>query len=116
MNAPDIQTAVPARRYEIGDYSAVLLHDVTSRRAIAYYFILALVPFGGAAPVLYVTAERAEGLAEGPDTVVRVIAETGERVFGPDDRWRELETFAEDALAMARKVLRLEGEEVRRLL
>lgn len=116
MNAPEIQTAVPARRYQIGDYSAVLLHEVTLRRPAVCYFILALVPFGGATPVLYVTAERAEGLPEGPTTVVRVIAEGGERSFGPDDRWRDLETFAEDALAMARKVLRLEGEETRRLL
>ncbi|MCU0936716.1 MAG: hypothetical protein MUF66_11795 [Gammaproteobacteria bacterium] len=116
MNAPEITTAVPARRYQIGDYSAVLLHDVSSPGPVCYRFILALVPFGSSNPVLYVTAEQADGQPGEGDTVVRVIAETGQRAFGPDDRWRDLDAFAEDALAMASRVLGLAGEEVRRLL
>jgi hypothetical protein len=116
MNVPDIQSAIPARRYVIGDYSAVLLHEISSRDQAAYYFILALVPFGDPSPTLYIAAQRAEQAGEGPDTIIRVIADGGERAFGPDDRWRELDSFAEDALQMAVKVLRLGGEEVRRLL
>jgi hypothetical protein len=116
MKAPDIQTAVPVRRYVIGDYSAVLLHQISSRDKAPYYFILALVPFGGSSPTLYIAAQKADETGDGPDTVIRVIAESGERAFGPDDRWRDLDMFAEDALQMAVKVLHLAGEEVRRLL
>ncbi|MCU0934588.1 MAG: hypothetical protein MUF66_00645 [Gammaproteobacteria bacterium] len=116
MNAPEIETAVPARRYQIGDYSAVLLHEISSPGPVRYHFILALVPFGSSTPVLYVTAEQADGQPGEDDTVVRVVAETGERTFGPEQRWRDLEGFAADALEMARRVLGLGGEEVRRLL
>lgn len=115
MNVPDIQTAVPARRYAFGDYTAVVLHEIATRDPRTYHFILALVPFGASAPLLFVTCEAAGPGEDADQTIIRVIAETGERAFGPDERWRDLERFSEDALLMARKVLRLENEEVRRL-
>lgn len=116
MNTPDIQTAVPVRRYAIGDFSAVLLGEVQTRDPTTYHFILAVVPDGSSSPVLYLTSEPASAIEGGGETIVRVIAESGERTFGPEPRWRDLESFAGDALAMVQKVLRLEGEEVRRLL
>ena len=116
MDAPDIQTAVPVRRYAVGDYTGVLLHEITSRDAARYHFILAFVAFGESSPLLYITAEEATGESGRPATVVRVIAEGGARVLGPNERWCELDAFADDALQMACKVLGLEGEEPRRLL
>ena len=115
MKAPDIQTAVPVRRYALGDYTAVVLHDIKTREERIYRFILALVPFGEPAPVLFITAEATDEAPDRGDTIIRVIAESGERAFGPDARWRNLDHFTEDALLMARKVLRMEGEEHRRL-
>jgi hypothetical protein len=116
MQAPHIQSALPLRRYEVGDFSGVVLGEIRSDDPHHYHYILALVPFGGASPLLYVIAQRAEDLPQDPRTIVRVVAETGERAFGPDDRWLDLDAFCEDALGMARAVLGLTAEEPRRLL
>ena len=117
MNAPNIDTAIPLRRYRIGDFSAVILGEVTSRDRRDYEYILALVPDGEQAPVLYITAEKVAA-DEGPNrvTVARVIADQGERILGPDERWCDLSAFGEDALAMVQKVMGLSQEEPRQLL
>lgn len=117
MDAPVIKTAIPKRRYQIGDLSAVILGEVTSGDERLYEYVMALVPDGEQLPILYITAERVSAPEGGEQvTVVRVIAEGGERTLGPEERWRELEVFAEDALAMARQVMGLGQEEAMRLL
>ena len=114
---PNIETAIPKRRFQIGDFSAVILGEVTSRDQRTYEYILALVPDGETEPVLYITAEKVVADAA-PEkvTVVRVIADGGERILGPDQRWCDLDLFGEDALAMVQKVMGLGEEEPRRLL
>ena len=117
MDAPIIATAIPRRRYQIGDFSAVILGEVTSRDERLYEYVMALVPDGEQEPVLYITAERVNLPETGEQvSIVRVIAEGGERSFGPDRRWQDLDLFAEDALAMARRVMGLGQEEAMRLL
>ena len=117
MNAPGIEIAIPKRRYQIGDLSAVVLGEVKSRDNRSYEYVMALVPDGEQVPVLYITAERVDMPDAGEQVmIVRVIAEGGERSFGPDARWQELDLFTEDALAMARKVMGLGQEEAMRLL
>lgn len=117
MIPPKIGTAIPKRRYRIGDFSAVILSDVESADGRSYHHILALVADGEQAPTLYVTAEEVPD-AENPAgvTVVRVITESGERALGPDARWRDLDLFAEDAIAMVQQVMGLTKEEPMRLL
>jgi hypothetical protein len=117
MPSPQIDRAVPQRRYQIGTFHAVVLGEVTSSDGVSYLHILALVPEGEARPVLYITAEREpEAATAGGTTVIRVVAESGEKAFGPDDRWQDLDAFAADALAMAQRVMGLGDEEPYRLL
>ncbi len=117
MEGPKIETAVPRRRYQIGDLSAVVLGDVASRDGHDYAFVMAFVPDGERSPVLYVTSEwLSPGGGEERVTIARVIAEGGERVLGPEPRWQDLDLFAEDAMAMARRVMGLGQEEAMRLL
>ena len=117
MDAPAIETALPMRRYQISDLSAVVLGDVTSRDNRQYEYVMALVPDGEQNPILYITAERVSRPGTQDQlTIVRVVAEGGERTLGPDERWRELDAFAEDALSMARQVMGLGNDEAMRLL
>ena len=117
VDAPVIATAIPKRRYQLGDFSAVVLGDVTSRDNRLYEYVMALIPDGEQSPILYITAERVTPPGGREQlTVVRVVAEEGERTLGPEERWRELDAFAEDALAMARQVMGLGHEEATRLL
>jgi hypothetical protein len=117
MKRPQVSTALPKRRYQLGTFSAVVLGDVRSPDPRSYLYILALVPEGEQDPVLYVTCESLPEPAEdGQRTIVRVIAEEGEKALGPNDAWQDLDAFADDAVAMVQKVMRLGDEIPARLL
>ena len=46
MEAPKIQTAIPQRRYQLGEYSGVVLGEIESSDGVKYRYILALVREG----------------------------------------------------------------------
>ena len=46
MEAPKIQTAIPQRRYQFGEYTGVVLGEIESSDAVKYQYILALVREG----------------------------------------------------------------------
>lgn len=117
MNRPRLTTALPKRRYQLGTFSAVILGDIESPDPRQYHFILALVQEGEQDPILYVTCESLpEPTADGQRTIVRVLVEEGEKALGPNDAWRDLDAFADDAVAMAQKVMRLTDEIPARLM
>lgn len=113
---PSIRTALPKRRYQIGDHAATLLGDIDSGDAHAYRYILALVPMGEQAPVLYVTSEEAppERRADGGYDL-RVVSEGLTDVLDTADRWGDLEQFAEQAIDLAQQVLGLSNQQVLKL-
>ena len=55
---PQIQTAIPRHRYQVGNYSVTLLGDIASGDGIDYRYILAFVPTGQNRPSLYICCER----------------------------------------------------------
>ena len=117
MSVPKLNRAIPIRRYQLGEFRVVLLGDIDSTDGISYQFILAFVPEGRVDPLLYITCERNQGEAtkEGSHRI-RVIAPHDAQVFGCSDRWKDVEAFAEDGLAMAQRLLELTDEEPKRLL
>ncbi|MFZ0254662.1 MAG: hypothetical protein WAN46_03210 [Gammaproteobacteria bacterium] len=117
MSDLKLSSAIPIRRYQLGEFKVVLLGDIESTDDILYQFILAFIPEGKAEPLLYITCERnqAEEQREGSHRI-RVIAPHDARIFGSSDRWRDIEAFAEDGLLMARKLLDLTDEEPKRLM
>ena len=116
MEKPQITTALPQRRYHIGTFQAVILGDIESPDPNRYFFIMALVPEGTEEPVLYVIAEEVETEDGEPATVITVRSEEGEKVLGPNPAWRQVEAFADDAVAIVQKVMRLEDEMPSRLM
>lgn len=113
MDAPKIQTAIPQRRYQLGDHQAVLLGEIESGDARRYKFILALVRAGEATPRCYVTAERAprERRAEGSH-VMRLVTEAFAEELGAADAWGEIDTFADEALTLAARTLGIDAKPV----
>ena len=92
QDRPTIKTAIPKRRYQLGDHSASLLGEIESGDARHYRYILA-VRTGEREPVLYVCAalaERADGAYR-----LRVVSELMTEVVDTNDRWGELDAFAE---------------------
>ena len=58
MQAPNIQTAIPKQRYQLGPYQAVLLGEIESPDPVRYRFILALVREGETQPSVFITCEK----------------------------------------------------------
>jgi hypothetical protein len=112
MQAPKIQTAIPQRRYRLGEYSAVVLGEIESNDPVRYQFILALVRAGETQPGFFVTAEKnPRARAHEGSHRLRVISEHLSEEMGSSDRFGDVDGFATAALALATKVLGL-GEAV----
>ncbi len=117
MSFLKVSRAIPIRRYQLGEFKVVLLGDIQSTDDISYTFILAFILEGRAEPLLYITCERnqGDGQREGSHRI-RAIAPHDAQVFGSNDRWQDLEAFAEDGLLLARNLLDVGDEELRRLM
>jgi hypothetical protein len=114
---PNISTAVPKRRYQIGDYAATVLGEVESSDPRHYRYILALVPLGQRAPSLYVTCEATPPKESAAGAWrLRLINEAMAEVMDTADRWGDLDSFAEQGIKLAGQALGLQREQVIRLL
>lgn len=117
QDRPQIRTAIPKRRYQLGDYSASLLGEVESADERPYRYILAFVGPDRREPELYVCAEvTPPAEREAGAYRLRVLGETLSDVVDTDDRWGDLATFADQALRLGAQALGLQGEQVVQLM
>ena len=114
MNSPRFATAIPKRRYQIGDFSAVILGDVESIDNINYRYIFAMVQDGSNEPSFYVLSIYRPS-TEG-DYLLKVIAPNLERELDTSDAWRDLDIFAEQAISLAQQVMGMKDEAAHRLM
>jgi len=110
---PVIRTAIPKRRYRLGSYSVSLLGDVESGDNREYRFIMAFVASGKSRPDLYVCSERNRD--PGGSHRLRVVNSAMSEALDADDRWNDIEPFAEQALKLGRQMLGLGDEEAVRM-
>ncbi len=112
MNAPKIQTAIPQRRYQFGEYSSVVLGEIESGDEVKYQYILALMREGESRPSFYVTAEKnPRRRAQEGSHRLRVITQGLDEEVGCSDAWAELDAFCAEAFTVAAKVLGLSDEQ-----
>jgi hypothetical protein len=114
---PVIQTAIPKRRYQVGDFSASLLGEIESGDDRTYRYILAFVQLGQTHPCLYVCAEQSpvDRASEGRYQL-RMISESLAEVLDVDDRWGDADAFTEQGLKLGVKTLGLQREQIVRLM
>lgn len=114
---PRIQTAIPKRRYHLGEFHVTILGEIESGDARNYRFVLAVVREGEPEPGMYLTCEPnpPESGMEGA-FAMRLILQDGSQYVAGSDGWRELEAFAEDGLRVTQQVLNLTDEQPLRLL
>ena len=112
MDAPKIQTAIPQRRYQFGEYSGVVLGEIESGDVRKYQYILALVREGESRPAFYVTAEKnpRSRRQEGSHRL-RVITQGLDEEIGCSDTWTDIDAFCAEAFSVAAKVLSLPDEQ-----
>jgi len=114
MKAPGIRTAIPQRRYKLGDFSIVVLGDIESDDGVDYRYVFATVQDGAQEPQFYVLSIRSPG-ATG-DFALRVLSPELDRELDVSGRWRDLDVFCDQAMALAQQVLSLGDEQPHRLL
>jgi hypothetical protein len=117
QDRPNIATAIPKRRYQIGDYAATVLGEIDSPDARRYRYVLAMVPTGQRTPSLYITCEATppREAAQG-NYRLRLVNEAMSEVMDTADRWGDLDAFTDQALRLAAQALGLQREQVVRLL
>lgn len=114
---PIIKTAIPKHRYQIGSHSASLLGEIESGDARSYRYILAFVPAGQTEPALYVCSEAAPPTERADGAYrLRVVGELMSDIVDIDDRWGDLESFAEQALKLGAQMLGLGDTQTVRLM
>ncbi len=113
MHRPDIQTAIPLRRYQLADYGVTVLGDIQSGDPVEYHYIFAMVADGKSEPDLYVLAIRQPG---SQDYLLKLVAPELERELDVSPRWRDLDTFCDQAVNLAQQALGLMDESPHRLM
>ena len=114
---PIIRTAIPQRRYRVGEFDVTLLGDVESGDGIDYRYILAFVEEGSPRPTFYVCSERNPPGERGAGSHrLRMVNAVMSEVLGSADAWRDIDAFAEEGLRIGIKALSLTDERAVRLM
>jgi hypothetical protein len=110
MALPIIQSAIPKRRFQFGEFSLVVLGDIESDDGIQYHLLMGVIPEGASAPQLFISAEKV--FSSNQRTYqMRVIAEkVSQTLEEKSQRWENLEVFIEDALNLVSQLLNLSDE------
>ncbi|MGD2081488.1 MAG: hypothetical protein PVF91_00885 [Chromatiales bacterium] len=113
---PVIRTAIPKRRYQVGDYGVTVLGDIDGGDGREYRFIMAFVEQGKREPGLFVCSERNRGTPADGTHSLRVVNSAMSEVLESADRWADLDAFCEQGLEIGRRALGLGSEEAMRLM
>ena len=114
MSIPKINTAIPQRRYRLGDFNVSVLGEVESGDDADYQYIAAVVAQGSSEPGLYVTVEKDPNDAN--MLIMRVTMKDGSEVLDKSDRWRDLDSFVNEALLIIQNILNLSDEQPYQLM
>lgn len=112
MHKPGIQTAIPRRRYRLGEFTVTVLGEVESSDGIDYRYIAAVIQGQNPEPGIYLSAEREAGAGY----AMRLIMHDGAEVIGASEQWGELDAFVDAALDVVSRVLSLGDETPYRLM
>ena len=109
MNKPGIETAIPKRRYKLGEFTLTVLGDIDSNDDVDYVYIAAVIQGQDPEPGIYITAEQDR---QGPagEYSMRFIMHNGEEVISCSEQWGELDAFVDEVLRIVSRVLSLSDE------
>jgi hypothetical protein len=114
-NKPGISTAIPKRRYRLGEFTLTVLGDVESSDGIDYQYIMAVIQGQDPEPGMYITAERPEEPG-GRELSMRLVMRDGAEVIGSSDQWISLDMFTGEAIDIVTRILNLSDETPYQLL
>ena len=112
IEKPAIATAIPRRRYRLGEFTVTVLGDIESKDGRNYRHIAAIIKGQDPEPGMYITAEQGGSGA----LDLRIIMHDGTEVVDSSERWRDLDEFVDEAIRIVSLVLKLTDETPYRLL
>lgn len=115
MNTPKFSTAIPVRRYQIGEFSGVVLSEVEAEDGNQYIYLFALVKDGQTEPSHYVSLEKTQP-GEQDAYKIRVVTPDSDQVIGYSPQALDVDEFTHGALSTCAAVANLADEEPMRVL
>jgi hypothetical protein len=109
MSIPAIKTAIPKRRYRLGEFTLTVLGDIDSSDGVDYRYIMAVIQGQDPEPGLYITAEQPPGTT-GKALDMRIIMRDGSEVIGQSAEWSRLDAFSEKGIEIVSRILSLSDE------
>lgn len=109
MAFPTIQSAIPKKRYQFGEFAVTLLTDINSSDAASYLYAAAVLREGALKPEVYITCESAT-LNNENTYRIRVLSEQDEHIISQDKQWRHEQKFCDYALQGIQQMFELTDE------
>jgi len=106
VDKPVITTAIPLRRYRLGEFTLTVLGDIESPDDCNYRYFMAVIRSDDPEPGLFISAEEGEG----DDLVMRIMMHDGNEVIGRSGEWRDVSVFTDKAISIVSRVLNLSDE------
>lgn len=112
MSFPTINTAIPLRRYQYGEFVITVLGDIESPDTVNYRYIMAVAQEGNPRPGLFLSSERAaDGACD-----LRVSLADGSQVLESSPAFCDLDLFVKEGLQVISTMLNLSDEMPHRLM
>ena len=109
MACPNIQSAIPRRRYQFGEFIVTLLSNISSADSSSYLYIAAVLREGNPAPEVYITCEPDQtGNASGYR--IRVLSADQEHLISQHSQWKDEQRFCDFALQGVKQMFDLSDE------
>ncbi len=109
MAFPTIQSAIPKKRYQFGEFAVTLLTDINSSDATSYLYAAAVLREGALKPEVYITCESTTSNNENTYRI-RVLSEQDEHIISQDKQWRHEQKFCDYALQGIQQMFELTDE------
>ncbi|NNJ93504.1 MAG: hypothetical protein HKP57_02050 [Halobacteria archaeon] len=106
---PGIATAIPRRRYRLGEFTITVLGEIESTDGRTYRYIAAVICGQDPEPGMYITAEPGSHGQRG-EFELRIIMQDGAEVIDHAERWSDLDAFVEEVIKIVSRVLQLTDE------
>ena len=113
MPLPKIQSALPKRRYQFGEFVITLLSEIESDDVASYLYIAAVMREGSNQPEVYITCETisSENKSETtPSYRISVLTENDKHLINQGSQWKNEQTFCDYALDGIQQMFQLTDE------
>ncbi len=107
MAFPTIRTAIPQRRYQLCDFTLVVLGEIESTDGVAYQYLMGIIPQGQEHPELFISVEKVPS----GETCMCLRAAQNSQTLQGGGPWADLDRFIKDATQIAAKLLSVDLNE-----